>query len=64
MRKKPECIIMESWEGSRLGNDFLESLSDDAYIGFVTAMTMVHNPNIGISPIEIYNIAYKILIKN
>lgn len=59
--KTPEEIILESWEGTRNSTDFFKSLSDEAYFGYVTGMTIAQNHKIGIRPIEVFNIVKQIL---
>ena len=63
-RKKetPEQIILSSWEGSRSDNVFFNSLSDEAYLGYVTGMTIAQNPGLGIPPVEVFTLVKKLLM--
>jgi hypothetical protein len=46
--------IIKACEGSRHGTDFFNSLSDDAYIGYQTAMIVNNTYNINASVKEKY----------
>jgi hypothetical protein len=61
--KTPEQIILDRWGGVRNESDFFKSLSDDAYAGYLTGMTVSGHSNISLSVSEIYQLVYKLLPK-
>lgn len=59
--KSPREIVLECCEGSRHSSSF-EGFSDDAFIGYQTAMTKVLNPNMNISMKDLYALIAEMLV--
>lgn len=58
--KSPREIVLECCEGSRHSSSF-EGFSDDAFIGYQTAMIKVLNPNMNISMTDLYALISEML---
>ena len=65
MKKKvPKDILLEMWEGSRETNSFFKSISKDAFIGYITGLTMRDNPSSGLSASEWFSLAKGLVEEN
>ena len=42
-KRTPEQIVLDGFEGSRQNSPLLKRWSDDTFIGYATAMTVMHN---------------------
>ena len=66
MRKQKgvEEILIDSWEGTRERHNFLSGIPKDAFIGYITAMSMRDNLNIGSGISEWYSTAKRLVEEN
>lgn len=58
--KAPEVIAEESFGGSKASHPFFSVISDDAYIGYCTAILVRDNPNSGLNSQEWFNVVKKL----
>ena len=61
--KTPREIILECCKGSKNATEFFKKLSDDAFIGYQTAMIKILNPNIEMSTEELFTLISN-MVKN
>ena len=57
----PEQIAIEAFGDSKLNHPFFNKISEEAYIGYVTAMLLRDNPKSGLSANDWYNVVRKIV---
>jgi hypothetical protein len=58
--RSPREIVLDCCEGSRHSSSF-EGFSDDAFIGYQTAMTKVLNPNMNIDMKDLFALIKQML---
>lgn len=63
MSKTSRDIILDCCEGSRYATKFFKNLSDEAYIGYQTAMIKAHHPNLNINVSKLFFLI-KEMLKN
>lgn len=62
--KEPKEIILECCAGSRNATPFFEGLSDDAFIGYQTAIVKILNSNIELNPKQLFDLIKEMLKNN
>lgn len=60
-RKWSEQELVESYAGTWRATAFYKSLSDDAYVGFVTASALRDYPRSGLNALEMYALVKRLL---
>ncbi len=61
MKQTPEQIAVDSFGGSKEAHPFFSTITNEAYIGYCTAMLLRENPKSGLSAKEWFQIVTKLV---